>query len=402
MTTTLSNPMWRPLIDHVFETRSHLDPHIVELEQKYRQVSDVEGRDLIRAIKAGRIDRAEIERLLVTGDPVPAGAPEELKRFFAHIDDVGSVVDLAAAKRGAEVLMSIPPTLLWANAIVLGAIYPSSDVRVAMPGSINKKVMENSASRFAETAMYFRDMMVHGGYTRPGLGVATSTRVRMVHCFVADVLNNDPDWPHELYGAPVPTSATVWVGYVFGVMALEYGQQHGLQFTAQEKEDVAAYSAVTGYLMGGPAELISEISSYDTAVSFVRAYIETTPVPREKDYERLRGVVGGFYGTGGFPISRNPVLSKLFNRHLASQVRTAFGARAADTFGVPANDAWSIAGNLMLGSLNTALTTGARLPIAKNQVRAVSKKFWVESVPGIYEKLTGKKVAMFDDVVRTA
>ncbi|RZT15612.1 uncharacterized protein DUF2236 [Mycobacterium sp. BK558] len=400
MSTQNVNPMWRHLVDFYFGAGTEPDPDFLALVGEFDSVPDVRGRDIVLAIKAGRVDRHEIERLLSTGRPVSADSPRELRSFFDHIDDVDSVIDLAAAARGAECLLSIPPTMLWANALILGASYAGSDPRVSMAASINQKVMENSAKRFAETAMYFRDMMIHGGYARPGRGVATSTRVRLVHSFVADVMNRDPDWPYPLYGTPVPMSATVWTGYVFGVMALEYGQRYGLRFSARQKDDVAAYSAVTGYLMGGSRELLDHLRTYDAGTAFVRAYIERTPVPRDKDYQRLRGVLAGFFGTGGYPISENARLSRLFNRHLASRVRTAFGAEAADTFGIPDNDAWSKSGDLVLGAVNTVLATCARLPLTEATSAKLSKDFWLTSVPGIYAQITGKTSATFDDVVR--
>jgi hypothetical protein len=234
------------------------DPHLVETVVNNMTRGDELGYAAWKALRPlkGRGKQMQDQAIREGIDSV-SDAPDELKALFAQVDEVPDWVDWDQLERGAIAYWRagvLVPIVLGYSSVGFG--YYSYGGTKALNFTRLLIEPDRAGARMTETLRWIATVTAPGNMRRDRAGFAYSIRVRMVHSAVRFGVSRSPKWQWNDWGLPITntdlffTSSNVFCANV--VQALE---RLGVQFSAQEKEDIFALWRYIGYVMGVPDDL---------------------------------------------------------------------------------------------------------------------------------------------------
>lgn len=219
--------------------------------RRYTQLGDPEA-DAVVAMFA-RLPPGQGRRLfeaaLEYGIDTLIAPPDELREFFAAIDEVPYWVDTDQLERGCRVIGRAGP--VGATALAMLALCGGYlAARVAKPLVATGELAAMAPRRLGATMRWWTAVTTPGGMDRYAPGFTATVRVRLTHALVRAGLSRRPDWDHTAWDTPLNASQLAGTITLFALAHLAGSQAFGIHFTAAERESVYAVWRYIGHVMG--------------------------------------------------------------------------------------------------------------------------------------------------------
>ncbi|WP_336791309.1 oxygenase MpaB family protein [Gordonia malaquae] len=193
--------------------------------------------------------RPKFELALERGIAHVDDAPQELRDFFAVVEDTPSWVDHDALRTAGLAMNSSGVDGLYIArdvSLVGGYTFSGFNQTLLRTGALEK----GSNTRFAETSQWAIDVISAGGLDRFGAGYRSTLRVRLIHSLVRRHVVAMEDWDSDLNGLPInqtDMAATIVGSLVAPALG---GLGIGLFHTPAEYAAIAHLTRYVGWLMG--------------------------------------------------------------------------------------------------------------------------------------------------------
>jgi len=211
------------------------------LDPVMEELSSLPPADLHRFIEAGIEQEKDLR-----------DAPQALRDFFDHFEEP-PWLDSQAFRPG--ILVFNENVSLMLVAFVTGVLVEGFSTLIAKSFNITKRVA-SSDRRLKQNNRQLMEIFYPGGLRRDGDGWKLSTRVRIVHARIRNLLAKSDDWQHDAWGTPLSAAHLGFAISVFSKRLLDYSELVGARFSDEEKESVLAVWRYTGYLMGIPETIL--------------------------------------------------------------------------------------------------------------------------------------------------
>jgi hypothetical protein len=189
-------------------------------------------------------------------DAVP-GAPPELERFIAAMEDTPDWIDMELIEEGAR--HERVPQAMLAPYVVRGAFVATflntyAALPMALTGALGGR---KAARRVNETASFFAVTTMPRALERHGPGFEAAAMVRLMHSMVRfNALKRSGKWDLDVYGVPIPQVDQMPAGligvYLLARQTLDGGRT---EFNSRERA-IVEFSRYRCFLLGLPEELL--------------------------------------------------------------------------------------------------------------------------------------------------
>ena len=304
--------------------------------RRFAQVGDPLADDLVAAMRelpSGE-GRRLFELALERGIDVVADAPEAMCAFFAQADEVPYWLDrdqleLAARVTGRAGLWGMIVAL--PNLALMGGYLASRpDKTLVATGDLDRM----APRRVTETANWWVDVTSPGGLGRYAPGFAGVLRVRLMHAYVRDAMNQRADWDHDEWDHPVNQVQLAGTLMLFSLANLAGCQAMGLRFSGRERAAVFHLWRYVGWLLGIDPELLPVTETDTWRLLWLEAATEFRPDPDSRRLaQALAGAIGPLLVPGDGALSRTA--SRALTTYLTSYSRLILGRENADFLGLP-------------------------------------------------------------------
>ena len=184
------------------------------------------------------------------------GAPEELKRFIAAMEEKPDWVDMDLVELGAKfernAAAHAAPYFIR-GALIATYMNKYSALPMAMTGTLSGG---QAAKRAFETSSFFATTVMPGALDRFREGFKAAAKVRLMHSMVRFHLLRSPDWDKAVYGIPIPQVDQMPAGLInIFLLSAEVLKSGRTEFDAIERARVetARYRC---FLLGLPEALV--------------------------------------------------------------------------------------------------------------------------------------------------
>src|SRR4051794_30589225 len=200
------------------------------------------------------------------------GAPPELERFIAAMEQRPAWLDMDLVREGAR-HERIPQALL-APYVIRGAFTATflntyAALPMALTGALGGR---RAARRVNETASFFAVTTLPGALDRHGQGFEAAAMVRLMHSMVRyNALKKSGKWDLDVYGIPIPQVDQMPAGLIniyFLARQTEAGGRS--EFNARERA-IVEFSRYRCFLLGLPEELLPTTPGEIVKVMHARA-----------------------------------------------------------------------------------------------------------------------------------
>jgi hypothetical protein len=196
------------------------------------------------------------------GAAAVSGAPQELRTFFAHVEQVPSWVDWDKVALGGRTQLRC--------GILCGMVLGCCGLPMAYrsgaankPLVFTKKLLEKAPGRLRSTNRFFVETCTPGGL-RPGqVGWAMTVRIRVMHAEMRRVLlqTKARPWKHADWGSPLNQLDMAATQTLFSVSLLHNLRRLGFWFSRRESDAVVHLWRYVGYLLGLEMDLMPTTES---------------------------------------------------------------------------------------------------------------------------------------------
>jgi hypothetical protein len=321
---------------------------------------------------------------------IDADAPEPLRAFFSHVEEVPDWVDFDSINRGGAILRRGDRLLAGLSGVSLGfyfSFFSPNSARALYENGANAR---NANRRLVETVKYVADASGPDGLRRYGAGFKTSCRIRLVHSFVRERLRQKGTWDEQVYGVPVSGADEALAILVDSALLLTASLDLGFQLTPDEIQDVVNFAGYAGRLLGVPDELRCRTFDDVLEVMYVSARTQGTFV----DPEMTRALIDAF-ASARIPTLGDGVVKSVADRLRDGYVRYMWGEQIADRFGIAG--AWvQHAFRLAPPLVRLRHSVELRFPRVKRWRDAANDRFWAEGLPHLLEQMTGSRDTRFE------
>lgn len=354
---------------------------------------DAAADRLAAAIIDRRVSRAAFEDALVNGLPDSADVAPELTEFLAPVLTLPARLDAAAIARGAQAYCRLPMPAWVAHGAIAGFMFGAISPNSALTLALNEAIIESTHKRYVETAKYVHDLLVDPA----GSGAfQTGCRVRLVHGFVRTEISRHVEWNTAAYGTPIHLTAVLTAAAVEGPWAVPLLEKQGYRLTAQEKDDIAMFSAYQSYLQGVPeADLLT---THDDYSDFLYFYLSSGCVPRPEDRAAAARVLRPLIDNG-YPISSSRSVSNLFNAYVLAETRRSFGPALSDEWGVEVPAMGTVV-RPVAAALNRVLGVARQIPLTRPLCDKLAHHMVYSAMPQMVERVTGSRDVRFDSTAK--
>ena len=204
-------------------------------------------------------------------DAVP-GAPPELERFIAAMEQRPDWLDMELVREGAR-QERIPQALL-APYVIRGAFTATflntyAALPMALTGALGGR---RAARRVNETASFFAVTTMPGALDRYGRGFEAAAMVRLMHSMVRyNALKKTGKWDLDVYGIPIPQVDQMPAGLISVYFLARRVEAAGRSdFNARERA-VVEFARYRCFLLGLPEELLPTTPAEIVHVMHARA-----------------------------------------------------------------------------------------------------------------------------------
>src|SRR4051794_31774177 len=204
-------------------------------------------------------------------DAVP-GAPPELERFIAAMEQRPDWLDMDLVREGAR-HERIPQALI-APFVIRGAFMATflntyAALPMALTGALGGR---RAARRVNETASFFAVTTMPGALDRYGRGFEAAAMVRLMHSMVRyNALKKSGKWDLDVYGIPIPQVDQMPAGLINIYFLARQAEAGGRSdFNARERA-VVEFARYRCFLLGLPEELLPTTPGEIVKVMHARA-----------------------------------------------------------------------------------------------------------------------------------
>lgn len=327
---------WKHLVDYYFG-RTDLAARVVDqgwgkadFYWDTAYMGDAQADPVAAAILDRELTRADFERVLDPG----AGRPSHpaLSAFVDHVRSLPPGFDMRAARRGALVYQSLPPLGATMHGVVGGFLYAAMQPNAALALATSADIAKATHKRYMRTAQYVLDITDSQALDWGGAGCASACRVRLVHGFVRTEIGRRVAWDTERYGAPIHPVSTLLAASVTGTWALAHAERMGCHYSAQEREDMAMFTALQAHYQGVAAPLIP--LRYADWEELTYWALWHSGLPTIADRPKALSVLEPLLHNG-YPFSQSAVMDRIFNSFIIELARRTFGDRICEYFQIP-------------------------------------------------------------------
>ncbi|MFF0496542.1 oxygenase MpaB family protein [Nocardia aobensis] len=225
------------------------------LDSVYRR--DEEADAVTRAIHRTHGEaRRQFELALEHGIAAVPEAIPEIVAFFETVDPVPPEIDLDKVEIGVAALRRIDPVTMtaagWVTGFLLAAILPNTAQALVE----TKRTIKDPGHRAVETGAYVMTTLRPGGYTRFAEGAKTATRLRIMHSAIRLRLEKKGGWDETALGAPASIADTLGGAFPHSLWLRLCAERLGYEFSAEEREGIAHFTALAAYRHGIPVDMI--------------------------------------------------------------------------------------------------------------------------------------------------
>lgn len=198
--------------------------------------------------------RQQLEHILESPRTIN-DAPLVLQRFLSSQLRNPDWLDESQLELGAATCRRIGMfgNLVMRDMALMGG-YQSSAINKAL---IFTGALESGADRrLAETRKFWIDVTREGALKPAGLGIKTSTHVRIMHSLIRRGIMKTPGWSNEDWGLPINQADMVITNLSFSIVFLLGLRSLGFYFSKKEAEAVLHFWRYVGHLLGIDADLL--------------------------------------------------------------------------------------------------------------------------------------------------
>jgi hypothetical protein len=198
-----------------------------------------------------------LQRACREGIEAVPGAPPELERFIAAMEQRPAWLDMDLVREGAR-HERIPQALL-APYVIRGAFTATflntyAALPMALTGALGGR---RAARRVNETASFFAVTTMPGALERHGRGFAAAAMVRLMHSMVRyNALKNSGRWDLDVYGIPIPQVDQMPAGLINVYLLARRVEAAGRSDFNGRERAVVEFCRYRCFLLGLPEELL--------------------------------------------------------------------------------------------------------------------------------------------------
>ncbi|BBZ33641.1 oxygenase MpaB family protein [Mycolicibacterium confluentis] len=345
------------------------------------------------AIIDKRVARADFEAALTNGVSDAVDFAPEIVEFIAPRQTLPACLDAEAIARGAKAYRRLPMPAWVAHGAIAGFIFGAISPNSSMTLSLNEAIVESTHKRYVETAKYVHDLLVDPAGSS---AFQTGCRVRLVHGFVRTEISRHVQWNTEAYGTPINLAPMLVAAAVEGPWAVPLLEKQGYRLTAQEKDDIAMFSAYQSFLQGVPEEEL--LTTHDDYSDFLYFYLSSDSVPLPEDRPAAEKVLRPLIANG-YPISSSQAVTDLFNAFILAETRRSFGPEISREWGIDVPAAGLVVAPIA-GVLNRALGFARRMPLTRPLCDKLADNMVYSTMPQMVKRVTGSSDVKFDSAAK--
>ncbi|OBF17876.1 oxygenase MpaB family protein [Mycobacterium sp. ACS4331] len=282
---------------------------------------------MIQRLPTG-VGRAMFETAVEQGIDAVPDAPDELRAFFAAVDDQPYWLDYDKLDLAARVSMRTGVVgiglALPGLALTGGYLASKADKPLVGTGDLYRM----APRRLNETATWYIDVTSPGGLRRFAPGFTGTVRVRLMHALVRAAMNRRDDWDYDEWDTPVNQVQLAGTLMLFSLANLAGCQAMGMRFSERERDAVFHFWRYVGLLMGVHPELVPTSEADTWRLFWLEADTEFEP---DEDSLRLAQALHANRHEG--------LVTELARAYLSSYSRLILGKSNADRLGLVDNKA---------------------------------------------------------------
>jgi hypothetical protein len=183
-------------------------------------------------------------------------APQELRAFFASLDEVPSWWDPAQAGPGCRAFHT--HSQMFIGAFVGAVLVEGFATLISKSFSISGGVMDQGVRRLKQNNRHLVEIFMPGGLERQGDGWKLSVRVRLVHAQLRRLIARSPEWEGEAWGTPLSAAHIGYAAASFSALLLQRAQLLGVKLQDGERASFMQVWRRSAQLMGVVPELLFE------------------------------------------------------------------------------------------------------------------------------------------------
>lgn len=299
---------------------------------RLREVGDPPADDALCELfenggSGGAVERVnQILRALERNeDPLPAGLPPGLVRFFAATAELPPWADLEVIERGNDLLgRYVPQILIALYCASLPSCYAArKGVQVLY---LSQRMQKNVYRRILETAQFILDVLDEGGLGPRGCGRRSAQKVRLLHASIRYHLRRHGRWDPSL-GVPINQEDLAGTLLSFSVAVPEGLQRLGVSLTTDEREAYYHAFRVVGHLLGVDPRV--NLERYHDGLALAERIAERQHGPSEE---------GQLLTANLLAFLAEVLPGQLLDGMPAALIRHLSGDRVADLLAVPQAD----------------------------------------------------------------
>jgi hypothetical protein len=206
---------------------------------------------LVRAVRERHaVTMPQVRRALEHGVDAVPDAPDELRDFFATLENRPAWVDDALLARGAAAARRIgrDGNDVLAYGSLLGGYRTGGPLQPLVRSG--RLTGGETLKRLGETGQWWLGCTAPGGLERYGEGWRLSVHVRIMHAFVNYQLEHDPDWDWEFRGVPINQYDQAATLGTFSTSFLMQTRALGIRVPRADGAAIMHLWSYVGWLMG--------------------------------------------------------------------------------------------------------------------------------------------------------
>lgn len=223
------------------------------------------------------------DALSKNSDPIPAGLPDYLEKYFYETEDLPVWADKNKIAKGEQLFSTYGPQILMMLCVKsLPMAYSCGDGAQVLykTGRLIEQngVIDGVNRRLMETTQFVISVAQENGLGPQGKGIRTAQKVRLMHASIRYFLGKGKDWD-PAWGQPINQEDMAGTLQSFSSLVIEGLGQSSLKLSQDEKDAYIHLWRVVGHFIGVKPELCPE--GYDTAHSLGESIFNDQQKPSE-------------------------------------------------------------------------------------------------------------------------